>query len=270
MASSTNNNPASTMDDRAWIQLHYWAEKTTKEWTTKASLDWKRSKRRNEMASLRLQKKNRLHSMQDELETLEKQFKGQLAHLNSTVSVSEEAKLSQAVLRLALESDTLRTENTELHCKLQQHIRLASLAQEGLVDSNTIQGQHVRIGNVYDACEKSPWTSRPDSTDSGWRVQFPNGEPSFHFHPFTHDHFDDVIQTCHSVLGEDPPYIKLVGSLFGWKMHSAPLTRRREDELPVTHARFTTRFQCSLDDMNDILPKLGLSAWPLISTPPNW
>ncbi|KAG6948221.1 hypothetical protein JG687_00015621, partial [Phytophthora cactorum] len=131
------------------------------------------------MASLRLQKKNRLHSMQDELETLEKQFKGQLAHLNSTVSVSEEAKLSQAVLRLALESDTLRTENTELHCKLQQHIRLASLAQEGLVDSNTIQGQHVRIGNV-------------------------------------------------------------------WKMHSAPLTRRREDELPVTHARFTTRFQCSL------------------------
>ncbi|KAG2978149.1 hypothetical protein PC120_g25372, partial [Phytophthora cactorum] len=42
------------------------------------------------------------------------------------------------------------------------------------------------------------------------------------------------------------------------------------DELPVTHARFTTRFQCSLDDMNDILPKWGRSAWPLISTPPNW
>ncbi|KAG3231579.1 hypothetical protein PI124_g23323 [Phytophthora idaei] len=212
------------------------------------------------MATLRKKKKIRLQHMQDELQALESYFKGQLALLNRTVSVSDEGKHCQAVLRLALESESLRTENTELHSKLQLRGRMASLAQEGLADSNGFQPQENRLGNVYEASERSPWISRPCFTDSGWRVHFPHGEPSFHFQPFTRDHFNNVIKTCDSVLGQDPPYIKPVGTLFGWNMHCAPLTRRQDEESPVIYARFTTRFSCSLDDINDILPTLGLSA----------
>ncbi|KAF1784492.1 hypothetical protein GQ600_9381 [Phytophthora cactorum] len=97
------------MNDRQWVELHFWAEKTTTEWTAKASVEWKRSLRRKEMATLRKKKKIRLQHMQDELQALE---------------ISDEGKHCQAVLRLALESESLRTENTELHSKLQLHGRM--------------------------------------------------------------------------------------------------------------------------------------------------
>ncbi|KAF1784486.1 hypothetical protein GQ600_9373 [Phytophthora cactorum] len=161
------------------------------------------------MATLRKKKKIRLQHMQDELQALE------------------------TVLRLALESESLRTENTELHSKLQLHGRMASLAQEGLADSNGFQPQENRLGNVYEASERSPWTSRPCFTDSGWRVHFPHGEPSFHFQPFTRDHFDNVIKTCDSVLGQDPPYIKPVGTLFDTEANA--LSRAAEGPQNAVH-----------------------------------
>ncbi|ETK82945.1 hypothetical protein F441_11995 [Phytophthora nicotianae CJ01A1] len=267
MSSSANDKE---MDDRSWIQLYYWAEKTTKQWKKTATLEWKRTKQRQKVASLRQRKIERQQHMQRELEILQNQFKRQLAHLNHTVSASGEYNLCHAVLHLAVESDALRSENSELHKQLQFHQRMLSLAQERLEELNGIQPQDDGAIDVYEQSGKSPWTSRPSSTDSGWHVNFPNGEPSFHFQPFTRDHFDEVIETCVRLLGDCPPYIKLVGTMFGWNMHCAPLTRRLEGGLPVTHARFTTRLNRSFDDINSTMPKLGFNAWPLISTPPNW
>ncbi|ETN03908.1 hypothetical protein PPTG_15225 [Phytophthora nicotianae INRA-310] len=246
-------------------EIHAWADSIMQEWSKQVKLDWKREKRREGMARLRNHRRGELQSMLNERAHLELQYKQQLAHLHRE---SSESELSQTLRRLILESDILRAEYAQHRMKLQQHKRLHSLTQENL------NGFHPEFHdssneNVYGASEKSQWVSHPYSSETGWRVHFHRGEPSFYFHPFTQDHFDDVIERTVDIFGENPPYIKQVGTLFGWNLHCASPTRR-EDKSIVSHARFTIRFACSLDEMNMTLVRTKMTALPLLATPPNW
>jgi hypothetical protein len=147
---------------------------------------------------------------------------------------------------------------------------LQSLAQDGLVDVDGWQEPVTNSLNVHEASKRARRKTQHDCKASGWRVHFPRGASSFFFNPFTRDQFDRKIQACYDVFYTNPPYIKQVGSLFGWNLHRAPLARGLDGEPPVTHARFTTRINLSLNAANNILLSFGLSSMPLIATPPSW
>ncbi|KAF4040284.1 hypothetical protein GN244_ATG07477 [Phytophthora infestans] len=224
----------------AWIELHDWADATMQEWTRQAKLDWRRQQRSEGMVRQRNKKKGQLQQMQGELHQLERQFKEHLVRLNSVSATSDQSEIDRAMHRVFVEIDSLSTKNIRLHME-----------------------------SVYEASEKSQWRPRSCVSNSGWRVCFQDGEPSFYFHPLTREQFDAVIKPCYDTFGDNPPEIKRVGTLFGWDMHCAPPTRR-EDTSVVSHARFTTRFACSLDEMTKMIVNTELTSLPLISTPSNW
>ncbi|ETN16115.1 hypothetical protein PPTG_06331 [Phytophthora nicotianae INRA-310] len=247
------------------LGLQDWADSTVQEWTRQVKLDWKRLKRREHMARLRTHRKSELQSMQSERAQLELQYRQHLALLNRKSNDSEK---SHSMYQLVLESDAFRAENVELRLKLQQHSRLHSLILENLVVSQPEYHDSSKE-SLYEASAKSPWKSHPHSLDSGWRVNFQHGRPSFFFHPFTREEFDSSIKQALSTFGASPPNIKQVGVIFGWNVHCAPPTRREGKSL-VSHARFTTRFASSFDETNKTIAFTELALLPLISTPPRW
>ncbi|ETN01592.1 hypothetical protein PPTG_17050 [Phytophthora nicotianae INRA-310] len=123
---------------------------------------------------------------------------------------------------------------------------------------------------VREASKTSKWVLSPNSGEFGWQVCFPSEEPSFYFHPFTRAEFEDILQLCDETLAADPPHIEVAGSLLGWTVHRASLTRRVEDGSIISHTRFTMRVACSLEELDSVIVSSSLDSWPLIWTPPSW
>ncbi|OWY97149.1 hypothetical protein PHMEG_00032393 [Phytophthora megakarya] len=219
------------------------------------------------MTRLRAHKKEKMELMHKHLQRLELQLNQTLAMWNRSASFNDRNKLCGAIHRLALESDALRTENVELFERLQCFERLQSIAHQEILETVHTDDHESANVTMYEASTKAKWT--PQSVISGWRVFFPDGAPSFYFHPFTFEEFNRVTKLCDDTFAVDPPFINCVGEMFGWKMHCAPLTRRPDKSL-VIHARFTSQFNSSLDSIGDIMRKLGVKSLPLISTPPHW
>ncbi|GMF16675.1 unnamed protein product [Phytophthora lilii] len=127
-------------DAKAWVKLHDWADATTQAWTRQAKAEVRRQYRCQSMARLRVLKKSELLQMREERSHLEQKIKQRLAEMNTGSmpfrdDISQrEHELYDALHGLALEGDTLRTENAEIHEKLQQHKRLQSLVQDSVAD----------------------------------------------------------------------------------------------------------------------------------------
>ncbi|KAG2997279.1 hypothetical protein PC120_g21294 [Phytophthora cactorum] len=114
------------------VDLHNWADSTMQERIRQGKAHWRKQQRREGMAPLRTYRTDELQSMQQERTQLELQYKQHLALSIRAATESNESELSQAMNRIVLESDALRTENIELLERLQQHKRLHSLRQQGL------------------------------------------------------------------------------------------------------------------------------------------
>ncbi|ETO75152.1 hypothetical protein F444_09205 [Phytophthora nicotianae P1976] len=262
---NVNANAAPTLDEKTWVQLHNWADSTTQEWTKQIKAVMTRQQRCENMARLRVLKKSEFLQLRKEREQLESQVKKCLATMNREGNTSSE--LYRAVHRLALECDSLRTKNVELMEEIQQQERFQSLVQARAI--GVIQDETEDIDssspNVYTASKSSPWVSSSDH-DDGWRVKFPNGEPSFHFHPFTKAEYDTVMLNCDNKFSAKSA---VAGHLFGWTVYHAPLTRRLDNSL-VGHARLSARVCCSFDEADAAVSPSKLNEWPLVFTPPNW
>ncbi|KAG6950378.1 hypothetical protein JG687_00014293 [Phytophthora cactorum] len=185
------------------VDLHNWADSTMQERIRQGKAHWRKQQRREGMAPLRTYRTGEHQSMQQERTQLELQYKQHLALSIRAATESNESELSQAMNRIVLESDALRTENIELLERLQQHKRLHSLRQQGLSRRSTL-------------------TPSPSKHWTFWE--------------------------------ENPP--------------SSNLTS--EYDSVVTHARFTIRRACSLDEMNKTILETRVAALPLIMTLPNW
>ncbi|OWZ08789.1 hypothetical protein PHMEG_00018613 [Phytophthora megakarya] len=218
------------------------------------------------MVLVRAHKKEEVELMIKQLQRLKLQLKQTLAMWNRSTAVNDQ-KLYRAIHRLALEGDTLRTENGELFSRLQHFERLQSIAHQTLRETIQADEQDSSDATVYEASTKARWT--PQSVISGWRVFFSDGSPSFYFRPFAFEDFNRAIELCDDTFAVDPPFIKLAGEMFGWKIHCAPLTRRPDKSL-VTHARFTIQFDSSLDSIGKTMQRMGVKTLPLIATPPQW
>ncbi|ETK86400.1 hypothetical protein L915_08964, partial [Phytophthora nicotianae] len=62
----------------------------------------------------------------------------------------------------------------------------------------------------------------------------------------------------------------VVGKIFGWNVHPAPLTRNAETGSLVAHVRLTTRVKCSLKDADAMVSSSDVNSWPLVATPAVW
>ncbi|OWZ21882.1 hypothetical protein PHMEG_0003511 [Phytophthora megakarya] len=102
-----------------------------------------------------------------------------------------------------------------------------------------------------------------------WCVLFPNGEPSFYFHPFTRTEFNSAITRYTDSLSTRPFSVPATGTLFSWTVHHSPLWRRQDDKI-VASSVFTTRVNCGLEYADAIVTSKSLDSRPLLLTPPKW
>ncbi|KAK1943038.1 hypothetical protein P3T76_005675 [Phytophthora citrophthora] len=253
--------------------VEVWAALTTEAWTKEVQQEWRKKQRRATLARFRVSKKKKFSDMCNEKEHLELQVKRRLAALNAIAcseldDTSPLEKICNQVCLLALESDTLRNENREMYDKLQVLKRTWSLMQEAFMDVNGVQNS--TPSNLYEASEKSQWVSHPRPNESGWRVFFPNCEPSFYFHPFTREEFETLYQTSMAELLVRCEHVQPVGKLFGWTVHHALSVDGIKDNSPVACARFTLRTGCSLQTLDELVLQSDLKWLPLVVIPPSW
>ncbi|KAJ8550249.1 hypothetical protein ON010_g10821 [Phytophthora cinnamomi] len=254
-------------------ELEEWAAETTSAWMKEVKTEWKQLQRRETLVRFRANKKQRSAHMRCERDRLEREVKQRLAALHTT-SVEDPGETgggtSVTVCRLALESEVLRTENVEMHQKLQQLKRLWSLVHEGVVDVNASPMKHLTDVNVYEASKASVWVSYRPENKHGWRVHFPNGEPSFYFHPLTRPEFDAIYKASLDVFARMPQLLHPVGTLFGWTVYQDPLTRSPLDNSLVAHTKLSMWVGFSLEEVDALVLNSSLTWMPLIVVPLGW
>ncbi|KUF83598.1 hypothetical protein AM588_10001296 [Phytophthora nicotianae] len=253
--------------------IREWAVSTTAAWTKEVKTEMRLQRRRACIARCREKTKSKLQQMRRERNWLEQEVKQYLAALSDDTNRDGEANASNTrseLCRLAHESDTLRREAASLRKKLQQFDRFYSLVRTDALIVGLLHEDPSHHLTVREASKTSKWVLSPNSGEFGWQVCFPSGEPSFYFHPFTRAEFEDILQLCDETLAADPPHIEVAGSLLGWTVHRASLTRRVEDGSIISHARFTMRVACSLEELDSVIISSSLDSWPLIWTPPSW
>ncbi|KAG7375712.1 hypothetical protein PHYPSEUDO_015466 [Phytophthora pseudosyringae] len=257
------------------IGLHTWAVSTTRSWSKEVKDETRRKRRLENEVRRQMEKRQELQLLRHEQDSMVLQVERLLAALNNTVTAktmseggvpSPEHTMSGAVCRLALESDTLRSENVELRQKTQLLSQNWSRLHQVLHNFAFFQELQLRSLSLHEASE---WISCSERSESGWRVNFSNGEPSFHFHPFTRGEVDAAMACCDVDLAVYSPCAPAVGQMFGWTVYHAPVRRARDNSL-VAHARFTTRVRCSLEDADSFMKTKDIRTLPLLIKPPNW
>eukprot|EP00644_Phytophthora_capsici_P008987 jgi/Phyca11/102077/e_gw1.6.546.1 len=154
-----------------------------------------------------------------------------------------------------------------MYDKLQVLKRTWSLLQEAFIAASGSKSSVA--ANLYEASEKSQWVSNLRPNESGWRVFFPNCEPSFYFHPLTREEFETLYQTSMAKLLVRCEHVQPVGKLFGWTVHHAPSLSGINDNYHAC-ARFTRRDACSLQTLDELVLQSNLEWLPLVVIPPSW
>ncbi|ETP44325.1 hypothetical protein F442_09071 [Phytophthora nicotianae P10297] len=217
----------------------------------------KRRLHREEMVQFRLRKKLQEAELRTQHAQLEQELKHSLAQyklqsaqgLNAFEEHGEVFTLQIQLRELVVQTETLRAENSTLrdvvagHNKLQQEIHSEA--------SRLIRDEE-------DYALK----------DGGWRVCFAEGQPSFHFHPFTKDECAVIIQQYDRAMTmtRSDGFIT-VGNLLGWKVERVPLTRHNTGKWMVTRTRFSKLIHCATGASSSTMEKLEAESWPVLTTP---
>ncbi|RLN89322.1 hypothetical protein BBJ28_00016357 [Nothophytophthora sp. Chile5] len=246
-----------------------WAASTTKKWSKEVQQAWKRQQRCESMARFRVQKKHELAQMHAERDRLELQVQQHRTQLHYTATTSgESGSIYEALSQRVLESEALRSQNLALYQRVWEYKRLQSLMLEASLDFGPeLKQSQTNLREETKRLQCAPHPLWPHRSPSGWRVDFPNGEPPFQFYPFSREEFDAVLKECDDRFGVDPPYMEVVGGLFNWTVHHAPLTYDAKTKSLVAHARFTRRVRLPFDDAVELMIKEDMNALPLLVTP---
>ncbi|KAJ8533246.1 hypothetical protein ON010_g14008 [Phytophthora cinnamomi] len=175
----------------------------------------------------------------------------------------------EALRLIMVEQAALTRENLVLQETISQHVKFQTMlhndAQELLQVPCKDSTQTTAVA-INTKVKKGPLLQ----DEGGWRVHFPNGEPSFHFHPFTREEFDEFVKNDDGAFSNRYPCTDSIGMMFGWKVEYAPLTRNPEGTTFMAHAHFTRRVRCSIDSAYTILPRLDKTMWPKPVTSKSW
>ncbi|KAF1772424.1 hypothetical protein GQ600_9003 [Phytophthora cactorum] len=253
--------------------VEQWAVATTKQWSTEVRQEISREKHRARTTRYRARRQANHEAMAREHQRLEETLQRTLAAIEQRLDHgAKEQDLVTKIQHLALERELLNSQKADLRAAILPYYKFHQLIKK--------QGFQVSDQERHECKEKDrsrirdsrwiPALPTPDRPKEGWRVHFPNGEPSFFFHPFTREEFDVHLKSCDAILALNPPSIEVTGSLLGWTVHHAPVTGTADDNSLVAHARFTRRVRCSLTDADKMLDTLDIDDWPLITTPLVW
>ncbi|ETI46481.1 hypothetical protein F443_09131 [Phytophthora nicotianae P1569] len=220
-------------------------------------MEQRRRRHSANMVIFRRNKKAKQKALEVERRRLEEIMKQLEANMRNAAAVcsTEENYQSQSSMdtlrELVVEIEGLRNQNIALR----KQVGLYAKFQQVLMEARQPKSDDLIL---------------PIAVKSGWRVYFPNDEPSFHFYPFTQTDFNDVMDSSFTELSTNPPDVSLAGEFMGWNVHQATVSSNAGDHSLVARARFTKHVRCSLQEAYWIMSKEEKDSWPVIVTPLNW
>ncbi|ETM46245.1 hypothetical protein L914_08835 [Phytophthora nicotianae] len=254
-----------------------WAATTTEVWAKEVQQEIRRQKRIETSLRFRARKKKELAQLRAEREYLEQEVERRVKpfwkstanrEVNYTVPRIDE-EVVRAVCRLAVERDTLRTENIKFQQKIEIFEHFVNQTYEAIQDTSSPKKKSSVSLSVRKASQTAPWTMRVDPNDSGWRVHFPNEEPSFYFTPFTREEYVSKFNVCEELMARELPFSSIKGRLFGWTVRHAPLVRRTADNSFFAHARFSIRVGWALEDADAFMNAAPVDAIAILYVAPD-
>ncbi|RLN61835.1 hypothetical protein BBJ29_003859 [Phytophthora kernoviae] len=138
-------------------------------WMEEDAKKWKKEQHRTNMIAFRLKKKQKEQKLRDEHRRLEGEMKQLTTSVQDSAAkreVSGDEGVKSALQELVVERDALSKQNLALREEIIRH-------------------QELHKALVQTEGETEAPTMLPKDDKDGWRVQFPTGVPSFHFHPWT-------------------------------------------------------------------------------------
>ncbi|GMF40255.1 unnamed protein product [Phytophthora fragariaefolia] len=269
----------------------HWLLSTAGKWTEEDEKEWKRQQHRENMVFFRRKKKEQQAELRTQHQQLEQRLQQHLAmqrraaaraSRRQRVSTSRDKKHA-AVCHLIAETEALKIENVALQDQINKHKTLRNSvleAGDGLESDVTEPTSSVasRDGSSSDSSlsggslsseSSSSSLSRLLSLQRGWRVHFPGGEPSFHYHPFAKEQLDAIREGYDAKFAVLPP-LERVGNMFGWEVERAPLIQHPTLKLLISRVRYTKRIHCAGGSAHATMAKLDADSWPVLTTPELW
>ncbi|KAE9167003.1 hypothetical protein PF004_g28967 [Phytophthora fragariae] len=232
---------------------------TTQLWESAMREQVRREQQWARMKRWRKQKKEKDTGMVQERLRLEKELQRRVHQARLNPDHSPRQSIGNAFRQATLECAALTRENLALKKAIEQQTKFESMLR--------LVAQEM-ASHVSDLSVKE--TQLHLEGEEGWRVNFPNDEPSFHFSPFSRAEFDRALRESDVAYAERHPCTATVGKILGWTVDCAPLRRNESGTAFVAHATFTRRLHCSLDESQKILPRLDNKLWPVLVTPRSW
>ncbi|KAG6612443.1 Phospholipase D [Phytophthora cinnamomi] len=237
---------------------------STELWESAMREQGRREQQRKRMVKWRRQKKEKGAELLQERLRLEKELESRVVQERMRSESSPPQLIGHAFRQVTVECAALKRENLALKEAIEVHSKFNSLAR---IEAQELEAQMSRHDGAADPPAKD--IQRLERED-GWPVNFPNGDPSFYFSPFSKTEFDTILRNSGVAYAERHPCTATVGKILGWTVDHAPLTLNTTGTSFVAHARFTRRLRCSLDYSEQILPRLDKRLWPVLVTPRSW
>lgn len=266
----------------------HWLLSTAGKWTEEDEKEWKRQQHRENMVFFRRKKKEQQAELRSQHQQLELRLQQHLAMQRRAASRASTSRheitntsQKQGVLRdLVAEREALKTENAALRDEIDKHEKLRDFVRESSEGLRSHAQQRVSSASSQEGSNSDSSTSTCSSSSSssvaefmmqhrGWRVQFPGGEPSFHFHPFTKPQLDAIRQGYDSRFAVNP-HTEEVGSLFGWQVKRAPLVQHPTLNVLVSRVRYSRRIHCAGGSAQATMKQLDSDSWTVLTTPELW
>ncbi|GMF16677.1 unnamed protein product [Phytophthora lilii] len=167
--------------------------------------------------------------------------------MRKEVRDEKKTKLRNQARELIVQTETLRIDNAALREAVAGYGKLQKV----------IYAESDRLGGGCD-----------DGEVLGGDVNFPDGEPSFFYYPFSKEECRDTVDKYDkSMRISESARFSEVWVLFGWQVERMPLTPHANGNWLITRVRFTKQIRCAAGTSLDSMKKLETESWPVLTTP---
>ncbi|EGZ18868.1 hypothetical protein PHYSODRAFT_315374 [Phytophthora sojae] len=205
-------------------------------------------------------------SMLEEHQQLEQLLEQRLVELRRRGLDTENLPpLQRELQRLVLEHGGLRDENVALRQELSRHLKYLQVIQRAAAHE-----RHSRAiepieepSAVTVRCINSQW--QVITEQAGRRVDFPSGDPSFFFHPFSRQEFNAVLSRHDTNSSARESSLVCAGTFLGWNIYHGAAVQG--NDWIIDHVRCSRRIERSIDTvLHGMCREDGTSKWPIMPT----
>ncbi|KAK1931225.1 hypothetical protein P3T76_013436 [Phytophthora citrophthora] len=167
--------------------------------------------------------------------------------------------------RLVLEREGLREENMVLCQKLRQQQKFLMTIQSARTQVIPQSSEDFGGGSISVTVRRIESQWQPVEDQSGCRVHFPHGRPSFFFHPFTQHEFDAIVQQHDVKSSSDSSQMTFTGQHLDWNVYHEVVSNLHGNPLNLGHIRCAKRMERSMDSILSCMKRDdGSSKWPIM------